>query len=1111
MSNEKDMRLSQAIFDNNFDLAESLIQSGANTQILNQFQTKTNSNLYHYAVETNNIKLCQFLVKHKEISDINHPGVDNWTPIDFALVRNQIDFIELLLLNGANIDEWTTENNDRGGYNIRIKHNKHPSGTPNNLLLHIFVCKDNLKIVEYLIKQNPSCINQQCKNGLTPLDIALIHNVNQPEMVDLLLVHGANINKTIELKNAGKGNIVNHTIATNCCTANLIKLFNNKKINISLRDIKNYTPFMLAVSNENMAVAWELITHNADTSINNYDFNIFHLLKTPDEKFIQLFLSNKVDINKKSSETFVKMMVSHLSIYATATVSSISPVLMAFLLNKIELADLFMRHGANADDIKHYKSPETGDTTLHLYTEIKNINQLEFIIRHKLIDNIDSKNNKNFTPLMCAIKHQNFAGADKLIQAGASIETLKDWKDSGRDFICYLMENKNHDGIQYLHGKGYFSSGFKEPKKIEPNTFTLLMYAIENNQFNVADTLVSAGAKTNHLTTYTNNSIELNKDSFLHYLIRKKNIEAFKYLLTKKYFSSDSIDKIDLESIKNHEPTPLMYAIATNQLEIADILIQMGANKERLRTWTNSKGNETILHYLIRNCKNADAFKYLKKIECLPSLKAISNYRKAKTPQELAVELRNTVAEQWLKEEEELQLTNKQQTLQPPASTISKRKSKSNQKKSPRADAQTIHTPAPVKQKEESKNPRSHSADLPTKKQSLIDNLKKLKSTIDNLNKTIDDTKTHALMSHVINKDITISFDKTQKSLKILLDDIAKLQTDVEKLIFPDNIDEKTYHSIDNQIETYTQNYLELNKSYLSADSDTSNKIETFTRRKLEVEKSQKSYSGLREYEPLKANRQNKPNNKKSPNTVSVQRDREKEEEEEKKEESFFTTDTLSPPRRYQATNSMLSHIVYHLSPEEAYATKTSLREGSDKDKNQVGPKSSESPSKTTISLDNHLDNICTILNNFKNTAEIAKQGGLYQLHNISQLNSLLIFIQELEPHYNSITLIARTKNITIPPQIMALDPKNTTLKDFVNRLNPYNEATNLYNKVLAYYKDLENINHCISACNTWKVSLAKPISSSPFSTIYSPAQDNSNNSETIVSQQVSGINSFNT
>jgi len=1053
--------------------------------------------------------------------------------------------------------------------------------TNNGTVFHLAVGYNDIPLCKFLIEQKISDINQVCENGFTPLDVLLIFKSDQKEMIDLLLDNGAEIQKAVTHPFQNKGNVLHHTILNNCCDVKLLT-FLKDKTDINKRDGMEFTPFMTAVLNENMEVAWELIRLNADTSITQHDFTIFHLLKIPDAKFIELFISKKIDINAESVH-----IVNECAFFYTKlspNFSHITPVLRAFLLKRIELAELFIKYGAHTNDIRNYVSPKTGNTMLHDYAEEEEDTiQLDFILRHHLID-LDSTNKLSFTPLMQALyynddnqdpadklldvtvnidhlyawknKHNEnfilylarqacwraisqldsknllhlekidlsatsytgdtllshavlndaFDIADKLIAAGADIEFLRTWiNDQNKDILDMLSSTNSFDAIRYLHKIGFFSSNLKKPKKKNYTEFTPLMYAIASSQFDVANILINAGADLSSLHMHVDdNNIAGEPYSFLHHLIKRiNNINIFDYLLTKKYISPEQIDYIDRKWQKDNLYTPLMFAIASNQFEIADILIEMGAKKESLMNWENSE-MENFLHFLAKNDKNMDALEYLERIECLPNISKENCHHK--TPRDIAIKYGAQNIETWFKNKEELKMKNKPQAS---STTMSNKNSKTKGRRKHHFSKNTSSTPVPLTPVVVSKNEDLRkSKPIINKKSTLIENCNKLTMNIDLLNKKILTAKDEANTHAVLNQDIIKSFDTVQKSLNNLLkEDLAKLQADINQLDTTKNNSDAEQQLMNDKIAGLTERYLIINMHYLNADNTTTKITETYKKRKQEYEKSQNSSYGTHDKQYLKNLKQHKPKNKKYSTTASVQQTTDIEENEsENEEESFFNSGTISSPRNYSPPLSMSSHQIYKIAPEKAYTTtpRSKKMNKTSNDQILVEGESSHSSAEPIDTLDNQLSNICKSLETFKKIIEDEQKGDSCQIHNLFKLNELILIVNNLEIHYAKVTSIAGIINITIPPIFnQILKPDNLILKNFIDLLNP--QKTNI-NTPRAYQEHLSNINLCISGCKQWKETLAKPISNSPAVIMYSPAKNNSNTSETLVNNHVNAM-----
>lgn len=127
------------------------------------------------AVRNRDIKMINLLIDHCKV---NINALDNnkyrIPALTHAIMINRFDIVKLLVKKGADIN--------LGGQGVNR------GNTP----LMIASWNGNLQLVEFLLRQDGICVNQQDSNGFTPLIKAAIKN--RSKITDLLLKNGADKN-----------------------------------------------------------------------------------------------------------------------------------------------------------------------------------------------------------------------------------------------------------------------------------------------------------------------------------------------------------------------------------------------------------------------------------------------------------------------------------------------------------------------------------------------------------------------------------------------------------------------------------------------------------------------------------------------------------------------------------------------------------------------------------------------------------------------------------------------------------------------------------------------------------------------------------------------------
>ncbi|GAB6439370.1 hypothetical protein bcgnr5369_00260 [Bacillus cereus] len=150
--------------NDNFDLVRLLISNGANVNAKNYAKTTS----LMYATQNQNIEMIQFLLKNNaEINAISSSA----SPLKIALMSNKDEIIKLLIENGADIR--------------KVRSDLEPA-------LKIPAQIGNIDMMNYLIEKGAD-VEWACERGTTALIAACSSASCKPEVLELLISKGANI------------------------------------------------------------------------------------------------------------------------------------------------------------------------------------------------------------------------------------------------------------------------------------------------------------------------------------------------------------------------------------------------------------------------------------------------------------------------------------------------------------------------------------------------------------------------------------------------------------------------------------------------------------------------------------------------------------------------------------------------------------------------------------------------------------------------------------------------------------------------------------------------------------------------------------------------------
>jgi ankyrin repeat protein len=201
-SNVGETALMIAIFNRNIEIAQQLIQAGADLNL----QNKNGSTALNFAAANGLYDIVKLLLK-KDVA-LNTQHKSGLTPLMDAVCRGFHEIVILLLNRGADANTQNNENNDYTPLMYAISNNRN-------------------EIAAILIKSGKCAVNRRDKNGKTALMMA-----------------------------ASKGNIE--------ATQELLKILKKDGGDLNLQDEKGYTALMYAILNNRKDIVELLIDNGAD-------------------------------------------------------------------------------------------------------------------------------------------------------------------------------------------------------------------------------------------------------------------------------------------------------------------------------------------------------------------------------------------------------------------------------------------------------------------------------------------------------------------------------------------------------------------------------------------------------------------------------------------------------------------------------------------------------------------------------------------------------------------------------------------------------------------------------------------------------------------------------
>ncbi len=429
-------------------------------------------------------------------------------------VERQPDFVlrELLGRGEVEIAELYLESSsakDTLGLDI----NRSTSST-----LHLAVKMGFLPIVKSLLQKGTDTINMFTVNGMSPLHSA--SEKDQPEMVRLLVEHGALINLTSRFGKTALFHAVanshvktvdyllrlgadpNHgspiiTTAVRCRNLEILNLLIAAGVNLDTADHKGYTALSYASSAGQIELVKALLNGGAQANLGNHDEVPLHLAAENDyPEVVKTLLDGGADVNK-------------------AMTTGETPLFIASERGLTDMAGLLIERGADVN-----KATNKGATPLYIAACMGRDRMTRMLIG----DGADTEITDNLgnTALSKAACHGRLSTVRLLLEAGAD------------------PTNANGEGYEPLHT------------------------AASLNHLEVVSELVTKGVGVDAVTR--------DGSTPLHIASERAHVEVIQILLE----GLASIDK----AADNGE-TPLIRASFQGHLEVVKLLLERGAAVDR--------------------------------------------------------------------------------------------------------------------------------------------------------------------------------------------------------------------------------------------------------------------------------------------------------------------------------------------------------------------------------------------------------------------------------------------------------------------------------------------------------------------------------------------------
>ncbi|XP_071572809.1 uncharacterized protein [Temnothorax nylanderi] len=621
------------------EISELLIQKGA------EINAKTNNNVtpLHTAALEGHKNIIDLLIDKE--AKVNVKADNDTTPLHQAALKGYINIIDVLIDNEAEVDAITDDGitplhiaaveGHKDIVDLLIKKGAKVDAIAKNGFtpLHLPVFNGHKDIVNLLIESKKTKVDAITNDGSTPLHLAVLNG--HIDIVDLLIKNQAKVNAT------AKDDSTPLHIAVEVGHKEIVEILIANRANVNVRNKNNITPLLSAIKYNHKEIVKVLISNGVEVNEEGIEL-LSPAVFAGYTDIVEILLEHIVDVNTKESENVAPLHLAatkgHKDIVnalitkivdVDATFNNFTPLCFAAQGGYQEIVEILIARGANFN----FKSYENL-TPLHIAATHGHGNVVKVLLNKEA--NINVKNHVNMTPLELAVAHGHLEVVKMLLlqdyeKIDINAKGNGDWtilhyalvQKNNLEMVKYLVDNKGSNvnaidafGSKPIHIAAkegckdtvefFLSKELSRINELDAANKTLLHYAAENDQLEVAKYLIAQGADVN--------AEDVNGLTPMH-IAANFGYKDFIKVLLKNGAVYNAVD--------NSDEKPLEYS---NDNDIINLLTLTGKLFEAVKRNDSSKVENYIKAGAVVNARDADGFTplhYAAKFRCLEIVKLL--------------------------------------------------------------------------------------------------------------------------------------------------------------------------------------------------------------------------------------------------------------------------------------------------------------------------------------------------------------------------------------------------------------------------------------------------------------------------------------------------------